>query len=766
MKIKSKITALVTVILMLLMQVPLSAFAAETTNTLTPDTLENGAEDISYSATFDYSGSAYIDEVWITDSNLPVGEITLNSPSWTWFSISGTPKTQGTYSFTVNVKNKNGEVLSKDYTLTIERDLPLEISTDHLDRGYVGSEYSYNVRLTHNRTNGNKWKLEDADGNDLPEGLKIDEDTGDILWQSPAAGKYNLKITVTRKEKTISKTLKLIIEPEGGCKHNNPQKTAGQTATCQQNGTRDYWYCDDCERYFYDAGCTGYGSEYLGKIYTIGFHSDEEDNNGKCDTCGKTMPIFTKVTSEEEITSCGMYLVVSKIGDKYYTFKIPEGSGEESIGATEITQNSDGTFNYPKKDNGVMILKTEFAAECNELDAGKPRYAFVTTINGVPYSVSGADSSYSLMLYEYGNGKYGYRMALPKDGTPKIASVYSEYWGTGTTEDVLTAFEGKKDDATKLFFAFRNKEFYEEYGVSGDEGNYKYDELETYPIELYKLTYKGEASEQKYTLYDTQSVVTMNTGVTVLDDYKSGSCSTVGGIGEAVTTSFVESVITNQDVISGDVLVTTYADINLKSEGTTADEGGYVTINSLVYEITPKIELKTESSETTYTEEIDDDSLDGSEITLTLCVGNMNPSQIIHHKKDGTKEYFYKENSKGLQAGQKTFSFDNGNYGNFVTFTVDSFSDIQILASCTNTAVSGKTFTVNGNNIYGNTVILALYNKDNQMVECQTAVYDGNAKTFTATATDYTSAKVMVWDSLSSIKPVTEAENVNLKQND
>lgn len=892
---KKRVLAFVLACLMLLMQVPFTAFAeettTETTNTLTPDVLENGAEDIRYYQSFTYNGSAHIKSVKISEGALPEG-VYLNSPSWTWFSISGTPTTMGTYSFTIEVKNENNEVLTKKYTLTIDRDYPLEIATDHLNRGYEGSAYTYNyVHLTYQRETNNKWELDDADGKGLPEGLTIDEDTGDISWPNPKAGKYNLKITVTRKEKTISKVLKLLIEPEGGCPHTSLTKTAGKTATCKENGTRDYWYCDDCEYYFLDEECAGGGSEYLGEIYTTAFHSDKNDD-GKCDTCNKAMPIFKKVTSEDEITSCGMYLVVSKIGDKYYTFKAPENDYADCIEAMEITQNADGTFSYPETDTGVMILKTEFAAECGSLDAGKPRYSFGTTINGVPYCISSDDYSGSIQMYSYENSKYGYRMSLPEGGTLGIASVYSEYWGSDSEENsgecgILTAFEGTKDDTTKRFYSFRTKESYENSGIYEDYGdNYFYDTLSSYPIELYKLTYSGNAKGQNYTLSDAQSMVTINNEFTALDSVGSKGCSTVGGISEAVATSYVEGVISGQTEITGEVSVTTYADINLKSGESSDNEWGGSNIDSIVYDVTPKIEVKGVDSETTYTEIIDDKNFDGSEITLTLCVGDMTPAQIIHHKTDGTDEYFYNEHSEGLKSGQKTFSIDYGNEnGNFVTFTVDSFSDIEILATakaepittgnaavtapvaggtpdftavsddssrysvellswidvennksiypqdltdensdyynykfevgkqytvkvrftavgdyelsannnftingektdsgdnslertytftvkipdkCTNTAVDGNKFTVTGTDyIKGCTVVLALYkDDDNELVDCQNAVYNGEPISFTTIATDYTSARVMVLRDLESIEPVTGVENVKLK---
>lgn len=70
-----------------------------------------------------------------------------------------------------------------------------------------------------------------------------------------------------------------------------------------------------------------------------------------------------------------------------------------------------------------------------------------------------------------------------------------------------------------------------------------------------------------------------------------------------------------------------------------------------------------------------------------------------------------------------------------------------------------KSFTVTPINIEnGKTVILALYNGE-QFVETQSAVYAGEAIPFTTTKA-YTKAKVMVWNDLTSLKPLCSVENV------
>lgn len=775
MKIRSKITALAVVILMLLMQVPLAAFATATmTGTLTPDTLSDGKVGQSYSVNFVFTDGTYMSNSWEIEGILPPGlELTENTTS-DHPKISGIPTQAGTYTFKMQAKRRidvNSDitvVFEKNYTVVIDPADPLEIRGESTWYGYENSSspYAFNHTCEVNSDFDATWRMEAVEGKTLPEELTIDSATGKITWAEPQVGKYQMKVTATCNGESVSKTLKLIVIPYDGCKHTTTTKTTGTPATCKQNGTPDYWYCDACESYFYDAERKRPASENVAELYTTAFHSDK-NNDGKCDTeaCGKTMPIFKKVTNNDEITSCGMYLVVSKIDDTYYTLKVPEEASVSNFETVEISPNADGNFDYPEADTGVMILKTEFAATCTDLDAGRPRYSFGTNINGVPYCLTGNDYSNDIRMDAYESyDKYGYRINLTESGYAEIASVYSEYWGSGesgkgkggssSSGGLFSAYEETDDEITERYFSFATS-----------------DTLTAHSVELYKLTYVGATSGgQNYTLSDAQSMVTINNEFTALDDSGSNSLSTAGGISEAVKTSYVESVISDQTDITGNVSVRTYADINLKSGESTVGEWGDTNISSLLYGVTPKIEVKGASSTTTHAQTIADEHLDGSEITLTLCIGNMfQPAQIIHYKTDGTKEYFYNENSEGLKPGQKTFSLDYGEGGNFVTFSVTSFSEIEILAVAKSENGNEISYTdgvlkINVEKSGAYALILANYNQK-QLTAVKTLtpelVKGENPITVPDGFTLSNGSKIFLWENLTTLTPLCDAYVVN-----
>lgn len=94
-----------------------------------------------------------------------------------------------------------------------------------------------------------------------------------------------------------------------------------------------------------------------------------------------------------------------------------------------------------------------------------------------------------------------------------------------------------------------------------------------------------------------------------------------------------------------------------------------------------------------------------------------------------------------------------------MTNSVYTVEVIKFEGTKTEVSEDKKSFTITPINVEnGKTVILALYNEE-QFVEMQSAVYTGEVIPFTTTKS-YTKAKVMVWDDLTNLKPVCEAEIV------
>lgn len=785
MRTKTKITALIVACLMLVLQLPLSAIAAETSAEpyITPEVLREAKVGQKWSAYFEvknvdadtkvyfefgnYVGEKFVEFEWPDGMGKTDGNYGLP-----YIQYNGVPTSAGQYSFVLNVvsQGKRELLATKNYTLTIKEADPLGIRADYCQNAVIGENYTVLELHVENSEFASTWYV--AEGSSLPEGLELVTDKyGDasIKGNPTKAGKYTCKIGLKcgegANEQTTTKDVNIIVEPEGGCKHENKTKIERKDATCRENGMVDYYFCEYCEYNFLDEACKYKVEKDLNKLYTTSFHTDKNKDK-KCDFCGKNMPIFKKITDEKEITSCGMYLVVSKIGDKYYTFKSPEDYGlnyyKNEIEAYEITPNSDGTFSYIEPEEAITV-KTTHSAECGNLDAGLPRYNLSTVINNIPYSFE--DDGYGIMFDSYSDGKYGYRLKLNEDKSVTIASVYDAYWnpssgGKGEENSIFAAFEGTKDSVTKQFFSIKPKNRYVEDEIYAEE------ELIAYPIELYKLTYAGTTDTGKdYTLSDAQSMVTIGNEFTVVSSSEGKELSTVGGISEALKSDYVETAINSKGIEDSEVSVRAFANINLTNEDSVEDDYGMSIINSLTYSVTPQLEIKGASSETAAIENISDENLDGSQITMSLFIGNMHPKQIIHYKADGTKEYFYDKNSEYAKNGAKTFEYQADSKGNFVTFSVNSFSDIEILATPKAEEHGKITYEegkLNANVDKAGTYALVLANySDSQLTATKvlmpTLTKGNNAINDIGDFELTAGSKVYLWDNFDELTPICEA---------
>jgi type II secretory pathway pseudopilin PulG/uncharacterized membrane protein YgcG len=144
--------------------------------------------------------------------NLPPG-LTLNSDC----TISGTPTQAGTYSFTVQVKDNEGKIATKRFSITIQPNKP-RITTEFLPYGQVNQGYCAVVTASGGKTP----YTYTVSG--LPSGLSYDtncgscatNDKGECIHGTPTqAGSFSVSISVRDSNgDSDSKTLTLTINPE------------------------------------------------------------------------------------------------------------------------------------------------------------------------------------------------------------------------------------------------------------------------------------------------------------------------------------------------------------------------------------------------------------------------------------------------------------------------------------------------------------------------------------------------------------------------
>ena len=150
-------------------------------------------------------GNATAPCTWtVTSGSLPKGLSKFASGNYLY--LSGVPTKAGTYNFTLKVKDKNGSIASRSFTLTIS---PMSISYT-FGSGTVGAYYSNYIYVS-GGVAGYSWKVTSGS---LPKGLAMTP-SGNYLYLAGVptkAGSYNFTLKVTDKNgSTATKSFSMSI---------------------------------------------------------------------------------------------------------------------------------------------------------------------------------------------------------------------------------------------------------------------------------------------------------------------------------------------------------------------------------------------------------------------------------------------------------------------------------------------------------------------------------------------------------------------------
>ena len=138
--------------------------------------------------------------------------------------IYGTPLTAGEHTVTVGfVPTDTEEYITATFALTIAA--PYEIITTQIPEGTVGEEYKFTMQVS--GSSSGKWGYEN-----LPAGLALHEETGEISGEPVMAGTFDVKITYEDvKNGTLTKEYQMKISGE-----QNPDEGGGSTGGDMSGG--------------------------------------------------------------------------------------------------------------------------------------------------------------------------------------------------------------------------------------------------------------------------------------------------------------------------------------------------------------------------------------------------------------------------------------------------------------------------------------------------------------------------------------------------
>lgn len=159
-----------------------------------PGSLPNGSQSVAYSQTISATGGSGGYVYSRTSGTLPTG-VTLNTSTG---ALSGTPSAAGSYAFTLQVRDSDGNTDSQAYTVDIGGNI-LTLSPTSLPPGQQSTPYSQTVTAS-NGTGGYTYAVSSGT---LPASLSLNGATGAITGTPSGAGTSNFTIRATDSSNNV-----------------------------------------------------------------------------------------------------------------------------------------------------------------------------------------------------------------------------------------------------------------------------------------------------------------------------------------------------------------------------------------------------------------------------------------------------------------------------------------------------------------------------------------------------------------------------------
>ena len=181
------------------------------------------------------------------------------------------------------------------------------------------------------------------------------------------------------------------------CQHTNayytePEEPEGEP-TCFESAMGGFWFCEDCWQYLdKDKENACWEPLPAAKIPATGHYFNTD--TGVCDECGLANPVYTKVTSLDDVNEEDMYIIVAEIagteGTKYFVLggldeRHPDEQGNVWCptgvnNAIQVTANPDGSISLVNQEILEDGAPSEFMLDVNPEQFGDISQLGLTTL--------------------------------------------------------------------------------------------------------------------------------------------------------------------------------------------------------------------------------------------------------------------------------------------------------------------------------------------------------------------------------------------------
>ena len=242
-----------------------------------------------------------------------------------------------------------------------------------------------------------------------------------------------------------------VFAEEETCAHTNAvfYDFEGVAPSCFEPGIGGYWFCEECSQYLDESKENGYWEELLASKIPATGHAFNADT-GSCDNCGLANPVYTKVTSLDDINEEDMYIIVAEVetqasgegsggvvevvngpvevggssgGTKYFVLgglytnePMEDGTiwcGADIGNAISVTPNEDGTISLLNQNTIIGIGPSEFMLDVNPDQWNFTENGLTTVMPLLPnycvysFQSSSFENTGYMGVPRYGNGEYG-----------------------------------------------------------------------------------------------------------------------------------------------------------------------------------------------------------------------------------------------------------------------------------------------------------------------------------------------------------------------